>query len=240
MTTAQRDPSDGIAISAENVQFRWRGPDAFGFNLSAFTVQRGETVFLMGPSGSGKSTLLSLLCGISLPASGRLQVLETDMGSLSRPRRDRFRANHIGIIFQLFNLLPYSSVADNIKLSLSFSPIRKQRVGSEPQIDVEVERLLSALDLPPEEFADRPAAKLSVGQQQRVAAARALIGAPEIIIADEPTSALDTSRQTQFVELLSQELQKSGSTLILAGHDERLAPSFDRVIVLPDILRRLA
>jgi ABC-type uncharacterized transport system YnjBCD ATPase subunit len=145
---------------------------------------------LLGASGSGKSTLLNLLCGVLAPDSGSVTVLGTDLGSLTSAARDRFRAAHFGILFQMFNLLPYLTALDNVLLPLGFAPERWRRAGGG---DAEACRLLARLGVG--ELAYEPAASLSVGQQQRVAAARAMIGAPPIVIADEPTSALDADTQ---------------------------------------------
>jgi putative ABC transport system ATP-binding protein len=199
-------------------------------------VARGETLLLTGPSGSGKSTLLSLLCGVVTPAQGSIVILGTDMTALSAVQRDHFRAEHFGIIFQMFNLLPYLSIMDNVLLPLSFARTRRERVlagGRSEQ--AEARRLLASLGLDVDAFADQPAAALSVGQQQRVAAARALIGSPEIVVADEPTSALDRDLQQEFLDLLFRDLAAAGASLIMVSHDETLARRFDRVLPLADI-----
>jgi putative ABC transport system ATP-binding protein len=218
------------------VRFTWPGRQGFTLEIERLEVGRGETLLVTGPSGSGKSTLLSLLCGVVSPSEGCIIVLGTEMTSLSAARRDRFRAEHFGIIFQMFNLLPYLSILDNVILPLSFAGGRRQRViASGQSVEAEARRLLVTLGLDPDEFAGQPAAALSVGEQQRVAAARALIGAPEIIVADEPTSALDRNRQLEFLDLLFRDLGEAGATLIMVSHDESLAPRFDRVLPLDEI-----
>ena len=110
-----------------DVAFRWPGRDAFGLAISAFTLAPRERVLLIGPSGSGKSTFLSLLCGIVTPQAGAITIMGTDIGALSSAARDTFRAEHFGIIFQMFNLLPYGTVIDNVVLPLAFAPHRRQR-----------------------------------------------------------------------------------------------------------------
>jgi putative ABC transport system ATP-binding protein len=185
-------------------------------------------LFLHGPSGSGKSTLLNLIGGVLLAARGSVSLLGQPLGELSASRRDAFRADHLGFIFQQFNLIPYLSVLDNVLLPCRFSARRAKRI-SEP--GAEARRLLSALDLDPA-LLSRPAAELSVGQQQRVAAARALIGQPEILIADEPTSALDAERQSAFVELLLNEARQAGSAVVFVSHDLRLATHFEHSLAL--------
>jgi putative ABC transport system ATP-binding protein len=155
---------------------------------------------------------------------------------LSAAHRDSFRAEHFGIIFQMFNLLPYLSILDNVLLPLSFARGRRQRaITAGGTVETEARRLLGNLGLDADVFAGQPAAALSVGEQQRVAAARALIGGPEIVVADEPTSALDRDRQQEFLDLLFQDVGEAGATLIVVSHDEALAPRFDRVLPLGEI-----
>ncbi len=224
-------------LDVAGVVYRWPGADGFRLAVERFRVARGERVLLLGPSGSGKSTLLSLVCGILAPHSGRIAILGTDIASLSPAARDRFRAEHIGVIFQMFNLLPYGSVLDNVLLPLSFARARAARVAARGGPVGEAERLLSALGLGADVIARRSAANLSVGQQQRVAAARALIGRPELIVADEPTSALDADRRAGFLELMFAEVAAAGAALLMVSHDEAAAARFDRVVRLTDIVR---
>src|SRR5262245_32667351 len=169
-------PSDIIRIA--NVRFAWPGRSAFALAVDAFALPAGERILLIGPSGSGKSTFLSLICGIIAPQAGRIDILGIDITRLSASARDGFRAEHFGIIFQMFNLLPYGSVIDNVLLPLSFAPKRRQRATAERPAEEEAERLLTRLGLEAQLARGRSAADLSVGQQQRVAAARALIGRP--------------------------------------------------------------
>jgi putative ABC transport system ATP-binding protein len=205
-------------------------------DIAAFELAAGEQVFLYGPSGSGKSTLLNVLAGVLLPRTGDLTILGQSLPHLSGAARDRFRADHIGLIFQQFNLIPYLSVLDNVLLPCRFSARRRERAGEPKQ---NAARLLTHLDLD-ESLWTRPATELSVGQQQRVAAARALIGAPELIIADEPTSALDAERQTAFLELLTRECTETGAALVFVSHDHRLAGRFTRTLALTEINRTCA
>ena len=226
-------------LELSGVTFRWSGREAFGLAVDTFSLAVGEKLLLVGPSGSGKSTLLSLIAGIVAPSAGRIEILGADLAQLSDARRDHFRAEHIGVIFQMFNLLPYGSVIDNVLLPLSFAKARRARAGGPAAERAEAERLLTALGLDAPGIGDRQAARLSVGQQQRVAAARALIGRPELLIADEPTSALDRNRQLAFLDLLFGELEAAGSGLMMVSHDETLASRFDRVARLEDIARVL-
>jgi putative ABC transport system ATP-binding protein len=227
-------------IGIADVRFAWPGRDAFELAIERFTLPARERILVIGPSGSGKSTFLSLLCGILAPRSGRIEILGQDIARLGAAARDAFRAEHFGIIFQMFNLLPYGSVIDNVMLPLSFASCRRQRATAKGAAAEEAQRLLGRLGLDAGHLHDRSAANLSVGQQQRVAAARALIGAPEIIVADEPTSALDRDRQDAFLELLFAEVGAAGATLIMVSHDQSLAPRFDRVLHLAEIARTTA
>jgi putative ABC transport system ATP-binding protein len=212
------------------VAFRW--PGGFGLTIPEFAVAPGERVFLAGPSGSGKSTLLGLICGTLRPDAGRVTVAGQDLGELSGGRLDRFRAERIGVIFQMFNLLPYASGLDNVLLPLRFAPERRRRVAA-PQ--AEALRLLGGLGLPESLMRRAPAAELSVGQQQRVAVARAIIGSPPIILADEPTSALDADARAEFIDLLFAQVAEAGAALVMVSHDAGLADRFDRRIELRDI-----
>ena len=204
---------------------------------TSFALPARQRILLIGPSGSGKSTFLSLLCGILAPQSGSIEMLGTDITKLGASARDGFRAEHFGIIFQMFNLLPYGTVIDNVLLPLSFAPGRRKRATAKLSAEEEAARLLDRLGLEASLARGRSAANLSVGQQQRVAAARALIGAPELIVADEPTSALDRNRQDAFLDLLFTEAGAAGATLIMVSHDESLAARFDRVVRLDEIAR---
>ena len=218
-------------LSVEGVRFRWLGAAGFTLSVPALEVAPGETVLLLGESGSGKSTLLSLICGTIQPQAGRIAVAGTDITRLSGGQRDRFRAERIGVIFQQFNLLPFGSVADNITLPLRFAPQRRKRAEPAHQ---SARALCSALGLPDSAFAAK-AGTLSVGQQQRVAVARALIGQPPLIIADEPTSALDATSQAAFLDLLFGQCAAHEAALMMVSHDPRLGERFDRVIRIEDI-----
>jgi putative ABC transport system ATP-binding protein len=232
-----RSGADGspTAIDVRDVRFRWQGPPSFSMRIDAFRVARGEKLLLVGESGSGKSTLLSLLCGVVTPESGAIEVLGTDLPGLTGAARDRFRGEHFGILFQMFNLLPYAGVVDNVILPLHFAPHRRARVAERGGAASDAARLLETLGIDASVARAGTAARLSVGQQQRVAAARALIGAPEIIVADEPTSALDRDRQQGFLDLLFAEVSRVGATLLMVSHDPSLAGRFDRVVRLADI-----
>ena len=225
------------ALRITDLVFRWPRQAQICLDIARFELAAGERVFLHGASGSGKSTLLGLLGGVALPQQGRIELLGTDITRLGSRDRDRFRADHIGFLFQQFNLLPWLPALDNVLLPCTFSARRRERAGADPR--AEADRLLRHLDLDSASWR-KPAGELSVGQQQRVAAARALIGRPEILIADEPTSALDAERQQAFIDLLLQESAAVGAALVFVSHDQRLAGHFDRSIALHDISTAMA
>ena len=218
-------------LKLRKVLFRWQGRSSFSLSLADLTVSYGEKLLLLGASGTGKSTLLSVISGTLLPDQGSVEIAKTEITNLSASARDRFRAEQLGVIFQQFNLLPFGSVADNILLPLRFAPIRRNRVKDAKS---EVARLCAALGLPVD-IGREKASSLSVGQQQRVAVARALIGHPPLIIADEPTSALDINSQDAFLDLLFTQAQTQGTSVVMVSHDERLGPRFDRILHMEDI-----
>lgn len=224
-------PGSNPILQLDDVTYRWPGRTSFGLHVPNLTLTPGETVLLLGESGSGKSTVLSLICGTIIPQLGSVSIAGQNIAMLSAGRRDRFRAEQIGLIFQQFNLLPYASVRDNILLPLKFAPDRRSRVTD---LNAEAKRLCGALGLP-DNVMTVQAGALSVGQQQRVAAARALIGTPPLIIADEPTSSLDAATQATFLELLFAQSRGHGTTLLMVSHDARLSSQFDRVIHMSDI-----
>jgi putative ABC transport system ATP-binding protein len=223
------------AIDIEAAEFAWKDQELL-LAIPRFTVARGERVFLKGPSGSGKSTLLGLIGGVLTPRSGTVRLIGTGLNELDASGRDRFRGEHLGFIFQMFNLIPYLTVRENVLLPLQYSSARRQRV-SNAEPSGEALRLLKALGLAGNGLLERPVTQLSIGQQQRVAAARALIGRPDIVIADEPTSALDADTRDGFLELLINECQACGTTLLFVSHDSSLSTRFDRSIAMSEINR---
>ena len=223
-------------IELTDLGFAWPGQDEL-LDIPHFHLQRGETLFLMGPSGSGKTTLLGLLGGVQKPGRGTIRLLGEDLATLSAARRDRFRVDHTGYIFQQFNLLPFLSVRDNVELPCRFSRLRAERAAQRyGSVSEAAGKLLEHLGLRPE-LLERRADSLSIGQQQRVAAARALIGQPELVIADEPTSALDADARQAFLELLFGECRDVGASLLFVSHDQSLAALFDRSLSLAELNR---
>ena len=233
----ERTSADKVVADFSHVRFAWDDSHEFGLDINDFQIMPGEKILLIGPSGSGKSTFLSLLTGINRAQSGRVSILDQDLGDFSNEGRDRFRAEHFGIIFQMFNLLPYGSVIDNVILPLSFAKRRADRADKSDGFESEARRLMTRLGLEEDIQNRNSTSALSVGQQQRVAAARALIGQPDIIVADEPTSSLDRNRQSIFLDLLFEEVEAARSTLVMVSHDEGLGANFDRVIDLHDIVK---
>ncbi len=225
------------AIEVSDLVFAWPGKPPL-LRIERFAVARGERVFLRGPSGSGKSTLLGLVGGVLAPASGSVRLLGSEVSTLSAAARDRFRGEHLGFVFQMFNLIPYLGVLQNVMLPALFSAGRATRIGGPAALRAEAVRLLAALGLSDRSMLEREVTQLSIGQQQRVAAARALLGRPEIIVADEPTSSLDHDARENFLRLLMDECRAQGSTLLFVSHDTSLGPLFDRIESLTELNRR--
>lgn len=236
-----RQPYDTAAetvIALSNLRFGWKTAQPPVLDIDNLTIEKGVRIFIAGPSGSGKSTLLGLLAGVVLPQQGNISILGQQLETLNGYQRDRFRSDHIGFIFQMFNLIPYLSMVENVTLPCRFSTKRRKNAqarASSPE--EEARRLLKQLGLDGGDILNRPVTDLSVGQQQRVAAARALIGRPEIVIADEPTSALDHNQREAFIRLLFAECDRADTTLLFVSHDISLAPLFDWTIGLEAINR---
>jgi putative ABC transport system ATP-binding protein len=222
-------------VQVRDLLFRWSVREQPCLDIAQLAIGAGERVFLHGPSGSGKSTLLGLLGGVLAPERGSIRFLDVDLTQLSAAARDRFRADHVGFIFQQFNLIPYLTAVDNVTLPCRFSA-RRSRLATAggSSCDAEAVRLMSQLEA---ELHGRLATRLSVGQQQRVAAARALIGKPAFIIADEPTSSLDAPRQSAFLDLLQRQCTEVGAALLFVSHDRRLSHAFDREVAIHSLNR---
>ena len=228
--------STDTVLTLSNVEFGWDKTTSL-LSIESFEIKQGESVFLQGPSGSGKSTLLGLIGGVLRPRSGEILIQGENIAAASSAKRDRMRADSLGIIFQQFNLLPYLGVLANITLPCKFSRRRREKSrGTFNSPNEEARHLVSALGLP-DTILVSPVSKLSVGQQQRVAVARALIGAPGLIIADEPTSALDSENRDRFIEVLNAQRRAFNSSLLFVSHDGALAKHFDRVVDLKTLNR---
>jgi putative ABC transport system ATP-binding protein len=218
-------------LRIKDLRFAWPGDSQPILELGALSLAPGEKVFMFGPSGSGKSTLLALVGGLIRPQSGEILLRDQVLTDLGGAARDLVRAEHLGVIFQQFNLLPWLDLIGNVMLPCRFSAARAARAGDVRQAS---EHLLSAMGLAPELW-QRRADSISVGQQQRVAAARALIGRPALILADEPTSALDHDRRLDFLDLLFSQIEAANSALLFVSHDRELAQRFDRAVDLTDL-----
>ncbi len=229
-------PADAAAVlHIEALEHGWGAQQPALIRLPSLRLLAGESLFIHGPSGCGKSTLLSLLCGIHIARRGSVCVQGQDWRALSGHRRDAWRADHIGYIFQQFNLLPYLNALDNVSLPAAFSA--RRRAGSAPQggVDAEARSLLARMQLP-EATWTAPSAQLSVGQQQRVAAARALMGQPSLVVADEPTSALDEATRDAFMDTFLQACHDARAAVVFVSHDQRLARHFQRSLAWRELM----
>ena len=225
------------AVLLENVFFKWSKDQKPLLDIPAFTVEPGEQVFIQGSSGTGKSTLLNLIAGILLPQTGTIALNGCKLHTMNSAQRDLYRGDHIGFIFQQFNLIPYLSVLENVLLPVKLSKIRAQRcIKSHGSVVEQAHKLLASVQLDASLWT-RPTRMLSVGQQQRVACARALIGQPDLLIADEPTSALDEDRRQIFLELLLTQCTQVNATLLFVSHDRTISDFFKRRIDLKSINR---
>ena len=221
------------SIYLKDLKFAYRSktnvPSPLVLNIDELKIFSGEKIFLFGPSGHGKSTLLNIIAGVLEVSEGHVEVLNTNLHKISQSSRDHLRGENVGYIFQIFNLIPYLNVKENIILPCLINKKRAQGIDFNSQAD-DLIKILGLTD-----HALKNVTDLSIGQQQRVAAARALIGNPQIIIADEPTSSLDEKNTTDFMNLLLSEWEKRKFTLVFVSHDTSLKKYFPRTISLPDI-----
>ena len=221
----------GAAIAIDCLQFSYAtGPRVL--DIPALEIARGSRVFLHGPSGCGKTTLLGILAGVLHARNGSVKVLDRDFVRMRGAQRDAFRAEHIGYVFQQFNLIPYLSAYDNIALPCRLDVRRRARLGT-VSLDDAIQDVAAQLDI--SDLLQQRSTALSVGQQQRVAAARALLAAPELVICDEPTSSLDTDRRDAFLSLLAKSVERANATLLFVSHDVSLGARFDVQLSLPTL-----
>ena len=217
-------------ISVENLNYSLGNNNKFSLKINKFILKKSDSFLIYGDSGAGKSTFLNLLSGTLRPQEGAINILGKNIVDSSSAVKDKIRGDHFGIVFQTFNLLPYITVKNNILLGKAYSN-RKQLLSSNDEVKI----LMDKLSLNYKDLVDRKAYELSIGQQQRVAVARALIGKPEIIIADEPTSALDQDNQKEFINLLFKSLDENEQGLIMVSHDKKLSNKFKIVKNITEI-----
>lgn len=226
---------EALAIQARNIEFTYQSRSNPTLRIDRLDVAIAERVFVHGPSGSGKTTLLESLAGVLAPQKGSLTIFGHDLVALTSKQRDQFRAENLGYIFQSFNLIPYLSVEENIRLPVQLSTQKKL---NEMQVNKRFLYLCDTLGI--SALLNEKVTELSVGQQQRVAVARALLPMPKMILADEPTSALDYDHREKFIRLLFELCKENQITLVFVSHDKTLMPLFDRHIPLSEINRASA
>lgn len=219
-------------IEVKNLKYRYANSFQDTLVIPEFTVQKGERVYLYGPSGSGKTTFLEVLAGILKVEQGEVKILDQVLSGMSEKSRDHFRAEHLGYIFQSFNLIPYLSVQENIALPIHLSLRRRERLKGE-NIQMVIKDLCSRLGI--ETLLQKKVTELSVGQQQRVAVARALFGNPDVILADEPTSSLDMDHRERFLHLMFELCEQFGTTVLFVSHDRGIQHLFSRAVSLDSI-----
>tara|TARA_B100001142_G_C14238477_1_gene618350 strand:- start:388 stop:1074 length:687 start_codon:yes stop_codon:yes gene_type:complete len=217
-------------ISIKNLKYKIGQNINFSLNIKNFKLNKSDSILIYGESGLGKSTFLNLLSGTISPQNGTIDILGTNISNTSSSIKDKIRGDHFGIVFQTFNLLPYISVKNNILLGKAYSSIKQSKSNND-----EIKELMDKLSLNYEDLINRKAYELSIGQQQRVAVARALIGKPEIILADEPTSALDKSNQKEFINLLFKSIDENEQGLIMVSHEHKLSNKFKKVKNITEI-----
>lgn len=215
-----------MSLLLENVRKSYREPNGHRLpilNIARFEVPQGEQVVLIGQSGGGKTTLLNSIAGITSIDGGRILVDGVDMAKLNEVRRDRLRAERIGIVFQTFNLLPGFSALENVLLGMTFSGRGEKNYALE---------LLERVGLG-KRVSHKPS-QLSVGEQQRVAVARALANKPRLMLADEPTANVDVANQQNILDLIRQACRDHDVTLLLVTHAPEVSSQFERVARLAD------
>lgn len=213
-------------ISLQDLRFSYAGAKTPLLEIPQWSIRAGERIFLHGPSGTGKSTLLNLMAGMLLPDHGTIEIVGKQLNALNAGQRDKWRALHIGVVFQQFNLIPYLDPVSNVKLAAHF--------GRTTNASDRARDLLNTLGIT-EPLRRRAASRLSIGEQQRVAIARALINQPELLIVDEATSALDSENRDIFMSLLLDQVEQHQTALVFVSHDLSLVDRFSRIEALADI-----
>ncbi|MES2614502.1 MAG: ATP-binding cassette domain-containing protein [Bdellovibrionota bacterium] len=223
-----------FVIDINNLVFSYTGKKPI-LDINSFQLKAAEKIFLYGPSGCGKSTLLGIIAGVLRAESGAVKIFDNDFIKTSSSIRDKIRGEKMGYIFQMFNLVPYLSVLDNILLPCHLNKMRKKNFLNKAEMLEKAMSLCNSFKI--DSLLKSQVTEISIGQQQRVAAARALLGNPELIIADEPTRAMDTDLQEIFLENLLGQCEKQGTALLFVSHDKRLSKMFHKEISLPSINR---
>ena len=224
--------SKGNILEIEKLKFNWEKKNSFNLNISKLVIKNNEKVVLLGESGSGKSTLLNLISGIVSPNVGKILINGVQITSLSAKKKDAFRNNNLGVIFQKFNIIHYLSPISNILLPCYFSSIKKNTIEFYKYRAVDLGKSLS---IEKNILFQKNSKDLSVGQQQRVAIIRALINFPKIILADEPTSSLDKKNKNKFLKLLFKICKQEKTALLMVTHDNSITKYFDKTIILENI-----
>jgi len=223
-----------MSIQLNNVEFSYSNSSQKNvLSIESWSVEQGNKRFIYGPSGCGKSTLLNIISGIIRPSVGSISVLGESLDKMSSSQRDRFRANNIGYIFQQFNLISYLNALENITLASQFSQVKKTN-----NLNHKIVTSLEALGINGDDFT-RPVSTLSIGQQQRIAIARAFINSPKLLIADEPTSSLDEHSRDKFLSLLTSLCEVNQTTLLFVSHDSHLKHRFDIAENFTDINNKM-
>ena len=221
------------AIEINDLLFEWKNKKQFSLKIKELKIQNKKKIIIFGRSGSGKSTLLNLISGILSPSSGTLCVKNIEINQLSQKKKDQFRANNIGVIFQQFNILDYLSPLQNILLPCFFTQFKKH---DKKYFYNRTFHLAEKLNIKKNILYQNNSKNLSVGQKLRIAILRAIINKPYLILADEATSALDEINKNDFINLLMNLCNEEKVTLLMASHDTSLKKNFDMSINLEKIL----
>jgi len=217
--------SDPDGLQVTDLRFAYPG-DAFRLHVPRLALEKGRALALAGPSGAGKSTLMRLLTGLLPPTRGEIRLGTAQFDAMNQEQRRAFRLKHLGLVFQDFALLDYLTVAENVLLPHQFSG------GVSASIREKTEQLAQRLQI--EHYLKKRVSKLSQGERQRVAVARALVHEPQFIFADEPTASLDPARGRTVVDLLIEDVRQRGACLVMVTHDPNLLPLFDQTVRMED------
>ena len=216
-------------ISAHDLRFDYGG-ESFALSVDAVEVPSGRSLGLLGPSGAGKTTLLRLLTGLLVPRAGQVWLGETEVSTLQAALARRFRLEQVGLVFQDFALLEYLTAGENILL-----PGKFLRGAIASETEKRGRELAARMEI--QELWDRPAARLSQGERQRVAVARALVQRPKFVFADEPTASLDPRRRELVADVLFDYSKEAGAPLVFVTHDTALVARFDETLHVEALIR---